>query len=77
MIALAFWHTFQLLHVYFESHNGHKNDMFSVPTHKGTSTERQHLGASWNQGAGFSVALFTGLLFRRNKALFDPPFYFH
>lgn len=28
MIALSFWHTFKLFLVYFEPHNGHKNNVF-------------------------------------------------
>lgn len=38
---VSFWHVFQLLLVYFESCNGHKNNMFSVPTNKCASTEGQ------------------------------------
>lgn len=77
MIILSFWHIFQLLLVYFESLDSDKNNMFSVSTNKCTSTEGQPMGPPGIKEQDFFVALFTGLLFRRNKALFDPPFYFH
>lgn len=73
--VFSFQHLFQpLLGLLWIMHQSLKEHDFCVPQLVYHCKRAAH-GASWKQGAGFFFALFTGLLFRGNKAPFDPIFF--